>query len=106
MRLEPCVDDDPLGSSVVHKKDWSSGGMTMNDVESKTMEVFRSVLSLPAGVTNERLVYNEYPGWDSVAHMTIVAKLEESFDCMLDMQDILDMSSFQKAVSIMGKYSG
>ena len=78
----------------------------MEDVESKTMEVFRSVLSLPDGMSKEELVYNKYPGWDSVAHMTIVAKLEESFDCMLDMQDILDMNSFQKAVSIMGKYSG
>jgi len=78
----------------------------MKDVESKTMDVFRSVLSLPVAMSWEALVYNEYPGWDSVAHMSIVAKLEESFDCMLDMQDVLDMSSFQKAVSIMGKYSG
>jgi|GEM_PF-264097 len=77
----------------------------MNNVEYKTLEVFRSVLSLPATITPEVLVYNEYLGWDSVAHMSIVARLEETFDCMLDMQDILDMSSFQKAVAIMGRYS-
>lgn len=39
-----------------------------------------------------------------MAHMTLVAALEEAFDCMLDMQEILDMSSFDKSVEIMAGY--
>lgn len=78
----------------------------MTDVSDRVFGVFQRVLHLPDHLPLDALVYNQFPGWDSVAHMTIVAKLEESFDCMLDMQDILDMSSFQKAVYIMGKYSG
>ena len=37
--------------------------------------------------------------------MTLIAELEDVFDCMMDMQDILDMSSFEKAVEIMTKYN-
>ena len=37
--------------------------------------------------------------------MMLVAGLEEAFDCMLDMEDILDMSSYDKALNIMAKYA-
>jgi acyl carrier protein len=37
--------------------------------------------------------------------MTLIAALETEVDCMLEMDDILDMSSFSKAVEIMKKYA-
>lgn len=77
----------------------------MNSFESKVFDVFASQLSLEANVNRLELKYNEFPGWDSVAHMTLIAELEDVFDCMMDMQDILDMSSFEKAVEIMTKYN-
>ena len=76
----------------------------MKDINHRVFEVFRGALSLPEDVNKAELVYNEYPGWDSVAHMTLVAALEEAFDCMMEMQDILDMSSFDKSVEIMTRY--
>lgn len=77
----------------------------MSDISSKVFAVFEEVLSAPADVDRAELVYNEYPGWDSVAHMTLVAGLETEFDCMLEMEHILDMSSFDKAVEIMVGYN-
>ncbi len=77
----------------------------MESVESKVFSVFVSQLSLEGDVNRAELKYNEFPGWDSVAHMTLIAELEDVFDCMMDMQDILDMSSFEKAVEIMTKYN-
>jgi len=77
----------------------------MDSTELKVFQVFKSVLSISSDTPRDVLVYNQYPSWDSVAHMAIVAGLESSFDCMLDMQDILDMSSFRKSVEIMRKYS-
>ena len=70
-------------------------------MNTKILEVFSEVLSLPADVKTDELIYNDYPGWDSVGHMTLVAALEEKFDCMLEMDDILDMSSFEKTQEIM-----
>ncbi len=54
------------------------------------------MLSVPKDVDTAKLIYNEFQGWDSVGHMTLIAALEEKFDCMLEMDDILDMSSFEK----------
>lgn len=73
-------------------------------MEEKVFSVFVDALGVDLSVDPAALVYSEYPGWDSVAHMALVAGLEEAFDCMLEMDDIIDMSSFNKAVSIMAKY--
>jgi acyl carrier protein len=36
--------------------------------------------------------------------MSIVAKIEDTFNIMLDIDDILDMNSFGKAKEILSKY--
>jgi acyl carrier protein len=50
------------------------------------------------------LEYNSIAQWDSVAHMALIAVLEERFDIMLDTDDIIDMSSVAKAKEILAKY--
>lgn len=79
------------------------GNMTDDD---KIFLVFKDILKLPDDIDRATLRYNETKGWDSIGHMSLVAGLEDSFDCMLDTDDILDMSSFDKASEIMEKYRG
>ena len=74
-------------------------------VQEKVEAVFKEVLKVDPRQNRAALIYNQIPGWDSVAHMTLVAGLEEAFDCMLEMDDILDMSSYDKALEIMAKYA-
>ena len=74
-------------------------------VKEKVDAVFKDAIGLDPKENADILIYNEVPGWDSVAHMTLVAGLEDAFDCMLDMDDILDMSSYQHALDIMSKYA-
>lgn len=74
------------------------------EIADKIFDVFRETLQVSADEPRDSIVYQETKNWDSIAHMTLVAGLEEAFDCMLDTDDILDMSSFNKAVDIMGKY--
>lgn len=76
----------------------------MENVDTAVFSAFKTTLSLSDNVDTADLIYNEYPGWDSVAHMALVAALEEKFDCMLDMDDILDLSSYDKAIEIMRKH--
>lgn len=76
----------------------------MSSIDDRVFKVFAEIFKLPEGVDKDKLIYNEYPGWDSVAHMNLVAGLETEFDCMLEMEHILDMSSFQKCVEIIGGY--
>lgn len=48
--------------------------------------------------------YGESAAWDSVGHMTLIAALEDAFDIMVDMDDIIDLSSFDKGKEILRKY--
>ena len=72
-------------------------------MEQQILDVFCDVFSAPTDVDTDKLIYNEYPGWDSLGHMTLVGELEEKFDCMLEMDDILDMSSYAKVCEIISR---
>ncbi len=56
------------------------------------------------GVTAEQvedLKYLEIDAWDSVGHMSLIAELEDTFDIMMDTDDILDFESFDKGKEIL-----
>jgi len=74
------------------------------DNETKLKKVFSKALNIEEKIINDDLKYNSIPEWDSVAHMTLVAEIEDVFDVMLDTDDIIDMSSFLKAKEILKKY--
>jgi len=50
------------------------------------------------------LKYQSVEGWDSVGHMGLIATLEDSFDIMLDTDDIIDFSSYARGKEILKKY--
>lgn len=50
------------------------------------------------------LEYQAIPQWDSVGHMALIAELEDAFDIMMETDDIIDLSSFEKGKEILGKY--
>ena len=52
----------------------------------------------------ERFKYNTIPKWDSVGHMTMIGKLEDTFKITVEMDDIIDFSSFKKGIKILKKY--
>ena len=47
------------------------------------------------------LKYQDIPAWDSVGHMNLVAQLEDAFDIMMETDDIIDLSSFEKGMEIL-----
>ena len=52
-----------------------------------------------------KLEYMSIPQWDSVGHMTLMGALEDEFDIVLEMDDIIDFSSFQKGIETLAKYN-
>ena len=50
------------------------------------------------------LKYQAIPAWDSVGHMSLISALEESFDIMIDTDDVIDLSSYEKSKEIVEKY--
>ena len=49
-------------------------------MRERVLSVFTKTFDLPKGIDTAQLIYNEYKGWDSVAHMTLVAALEGEVD--------------------------
>lgn len=70
----------------------------------KLHNIFAKTLSVPVETIRDDLQYNSIKEWDSVAHMALVAALEEEYDIMLDTDDVIDMSSVAKAREILSKY--
>lgn len=52
----------------------------------------------------EGLEYQSIPQWDSVGHMGLVASIEDAFDIMMDTDDIIDFSSYEKGIELLKKY--
>jgi len=50
------------------------------------------------------LTYQSVDGWDSVGHMNLIAVIEDTFDIMMDTDDIIDFSSYEKGKEILKKY--
>ena len=52
----------------------------------------------------KKLKYNSIPQWDSVGHMSMIGSLEEAFKITLEMDDIIDFSSYEFGKKILKKY--
>lgn len=50
------------------------------------------------------LKYQDVDNWDSIGHVKMIADLEESFNIMMETDDIIDFSSYTKGVDILKKY--
>ena len=72
---------------------------------TKYSEIFKTALNIGDDKLNENLKYNEIEEWDSIAHMTLVAALEEEYKITLETDDIIDFSTFKKGMVILKKYN-
>lgn len=76
-----------MSNEVVLKNAFAEGlGVTVDDVEWDSLE------------------YRGIEQWDSVAHMQVVAEIEDAFDIMMEIDDVIAMSSFTITKEILGKY--
>jgi len=78
--------------------------LTVSEGEVKLRRAFANGLKISEESVNETLQYASTPGWDSVAHMALIASLDSTFEIMLDTDDVLDLFSYPKAREILRKY--
>ena len=71
----------------------------------KYSEIFKTSLNVDADKVNENLKYNEIDEWDSIGHMALIAELEDTYEISMEMDDIIDFSSYNKGIEIMKKYN-
>ena len=76
----------------------------MTNIE-KYNQVFTSTLEITENQL-KGLSYQSVELWDSVGHMTLVANLEDTFDRMMETDDIIDLSSYEKGIEILKEKYG
>ena len=65
---------------------------------------FIEVFEVEKSDLNKSLEYQSIQAWDSVGHMALMAALEDEFDVMLEMDDIVDFGSYETGLKTMEKY--
>lgn len=83
--------------------------MSRDEIETKVEQAFIETMIFEPddserGAKVDRSI--EYAGdnaWDSIAHMTLAATLEEFFNIMLDTEQIIQMSSFSRVCDIIAE---
>lgn len=75
------------------------------DNKKKYEKVFTSSFSIDKSkLLKGDLKYNTIKQWDSVGHMNMIGKLEETFGITMEMDDIIDFSSYKTGIKILKKY--
>ena len=65
----------------------------MNEIHRLDVAI-RTSLGLTDDVDLASAAYGRTEGWDSVAHMKMIAAVEDAFDIMIDTDDVIAMSDY------------
>lgn len=68
------------------------------------LEKYNKVFCESFEINENNLVGLQYQGtelWDSVGHMTLISTIEDAFDIMMETDDIIDFSSYEKGIEIL-----
>ncbi len=72
--------------------------------KDKYEKIFIKCFGLDKSKLKKDVKYNSVPKWDSVGHMNMIAKLEEAFKISMEMDDVIDFSSYKVGIKMLKKY--
>lgn len=70
----------------------------------KLNNIFCEVFSVESDALNSEFNNTTVEGWDSVHQLSLTSAIEDEFDIMLDAEDILEITSYDNAKTILAKY--
>ena len=72
--------------------------MEINEIKNKVCEIVAGICGVEVSEVSENSTVGDFPQWDSVGHLSILSKVEETFDIsfepeeMMEMEDIKDIA--------------
>tara|TARA_Y100000816_G_scaffold288618_1_gene273498 strand:- start:507 stop:746 length:240 start_codon:yes stop_codon:yes gene_type:complete len=66
---------------------------------------FKTAFEIDDSQLGSDLEYESIVEWDSIGHMSLIAELEDTFDISMEMDDIIDFSSYDKGIKLLKKYN-
>ncbi|MFQ5458190.1 MAG: phosphopantetheine-binding protein [Myxococcota bacterium] len=75
-------------------------------MDDRVRDVFVSVLGVPPGIVTPEATPENVPGWDSLAHLSLVAELERVFGVQLTMDEVLSVGCVGDFAGLVGAGGG
>lgn len=75
----------------------------MSNLE-KYNRIFMDVLGVNEEALNDSFTFKEVPQWDSVAHLSLISELEDTFDILFEAEEVLHFESYENGKKILKKY--
>ena len=67
-------------------------------------KIFCEMFDVKESDLNENFKFGQSKGWDSLAHLELIASLEDNFNILLDAEDILHFGNYENGKRILAKY--
>ena len=74
------------------------------ETKQRLIGAFAAALAVPEDAAIENYEYRAVAGWDSIAHLRLVSEIENTFDIMLDTEDVIGLSSFRKGLEMLARH--
>lgn len=71
----------------------------MSNTDSRLQAIFQELFALPAGTDITASRQDNVSGWDSMAHISLMAAIEGEFGVTIDAGDSMLLTSYQAAHS-------
>lgn len=75
----------------------------MSNLE-KYKKVFMEMLEAKEEELNDEFKFGNVERWDSLAHITLITELEDTFEIMFETDDILNFGSYENGKKILSRY--
>ena len=75
----------------------------MTNIE-KLNNIFCEVFNVDSSVLGADFNNKSVDGWDSVRQLSLTAAIEDTFEIMLDPEDIIECSSYEAAKQVLTKF--
>lgn len=70
----------------------------------KYNKVFTTLFNINDNQLNQDFTFNKVENWDSIAHLSLITELEDTFNVMFEIEDILSFASYENGMRILEKY--
>lgn len=75
----------------------------MTNLEKYNNVLKRNLRATDEELNDDVLIYNDYPRWDSMAHVEMVTDIEEAFNVTFGTLDVTSFSKYSKGIEILEK---
>lgn len=73
------------------------------DALEKIIEIVASTCDVDKSVVTENSTVGDFPAWDSVGHLSILANVEEAFDISFEPEEMMEMEDVNDIVEMVTK---